>query len=488
MPSPMALRHVAQCACTLAWLLLLAGCKRPASQATWTVNTPSQAHAGAPVDASNTSAQPTRGALSTVQAVIDLAPERTPEGCGIQITPGYLEGSAQPAPVTHGGAYTDVLELEGCHTLVFSEMPWWLAEGSVRVARPLQVGLDIQRYAGSENSGPELRHAYHAWLSLRLPRTATSDAPSESTLWHVVVHAHADGSLSLSLAFRDSHLHTALDLPWASDGFSRAEPLALSLTQDAHGIRGQLSSLRSGVLCEVLRLESAPKTPPCTLEPDFAGLSQARSALHARITPWFTPHAALEALRQNTPTALHWGDDGFPLLAAADHTGLEMRVRPLGFACQASERAEDLGPTHTSRSIASEVPLRVWIPVEITLKTQDGRLDLTLSGGVRTQIQPGVDRWDRRVTLEASSEELSALLHRGQRPGFALPKRALAFASLALELDSSGLTSGQLALRGIMPYPRAPSFPARSGARLEQARCFGEEAPEAFRQAELLWP
>jgi len=265
----------------------------------------------------------------------------------------------------------------------------------------------------------------------------------------VTFTASRGGDAYLSVRFDDPELARRLALPPAADRSAAADAFELSVSSRGADLRASLSTIRSGSSCAL----TTEVRPPKTACEHYDGMlvmpeSEVTGAwpLHDALVPGFAPLQAIELLQAQGPLEVAWTD------AAASR--LHVTYEPAGDACVTAGEI----PFHTSPYDALSVPgYRVVIPLHAVLRTDDGRLQVRLSGFAETRISETLG-WDRRAEVLLEYTPL-AMLQPGERPGFAPPDGSvgLLFAWLRTPIEDSELPT--LGLTACQLQPGVPSYP-----------------------------
>jgi hypothetical protein len=408
------------------------------------------------------------GCIAGSQGDHALAPEIEGEsggelvsGCGVVAVPGPPVAMDFVHPSVGVSGNDAAKWLAGEHVVAANVwLPWWSAEPSARdPLGPLTIAIEPK---GAFDGGA------HLHLAARVRVKDASGAllvEQDEALFSVTTRESAYASLD----FEAAALATRLGLPPAAQSGQAADAFKLDIGWLRGAFSASLGSVRAGNTCPLWQ----PKPEPAICERGAGLLVMEDGAVteprdvRATLVGDFAP---IDAIRELQKQALEvtWPE--------GTRTRLHVAYEPGDHACV----TEGYVHVHASEHHATRAPgFKVVIPLHASLRTDDGRLLLRMSGFAEALIaheQP----WDRRVDAALGYQE-GAKLAPGERLGFSVPAGALGFLSGWLRAPMTDSHAPQLTFAVCTPYAGVPPFPAVSESWSNRLGCFcaAEQRAEA---------
>jgi hypothetical protein len=348
--------------------------------------------------------------------------------------------------------------------------PWWLAPLHGEEARGetvhVRVGAAMRAVRGQ------------LWLAAHL--SLHDDQGSLQRELDVPLRVYSAAALAdtfYQADFSAPELAAQLGLPAAADPSLSADPFTLLIYEREGTLTGELSSVRGGNRCPLLT-PPEPAKSRCHRYASSLVLSEPvteETTLETKLGKQLTPRALVKIL-QKGPLRVDFGDGP---------SALHYEVTPEGFACLTRGRAGDITPNDDV--IGRPPPERatqVVVPVRFVLRSEDGRLNVSLAGTAESTIyeQRG---WSGSVDAASGLTPVDVLHAVGQAIGFFAPAQRLSFLAVMLSAGPAAQLTSQLRLQSYALYPGVPPFPGVSEPASNRASCFGtyQHAQEATLEA-----
>lgn len=403
-----------------------------------------------------------QGDLAAKPEVENEAGGEIATGCGVDEIPGRPVTMDYVHPRSEVSGREAAGWLAGEHVIDGNVwLPWWSAQPSASDPfGPIMVAVEP---TAAFDGGSYL----HVAATVRVKDAKGSLLLEQRDALFSVLSR--DGAYA-SLDFEDAALAAHLGLPPGARPPQATDTLKLDLGWHRGTFSASLGSLRAGNTCPLWQRK--PEHAKCergaglyVMEDD--SITEPRE-LRATLSGDFAPIDAIEELRTQDTLEVTWPE--------GTNTRLHVTYEPDDHACVTEGDVSVYeSPYHPSQAPG----FKVFIPLHASLRTDDGRLLVRMSGFAEALVaheQP----WDRHVDASLGFVE-SAQLARGEHFGIELPTGSLGFLWAWLRTPMTDSLAPQLTYSVCTPYPGVPAFPAVSESASNRLGCFcaNEQRAEA---------